>query len=82
MDDFLLVYLTIIGMLALYWVLFGEKKFKTMMENGIDKSENLKENHNVKDNENSNLKQDTPKKAKNQEKLDVDIKNNVKNKNK
>lgn len=47
MDDFLLVMLSIIGLLAIYWALFGQWKYNKMIreaeEEAIKKQEKAKE---------------------------------------
>ncbi len=43
MNDFLLFYLAVVGLLALYWVLFGEKRFQKMIKKDCKSDENLDE---------------------------------------
>ena len=43
MDDFLLVMLSIIGLLAIYWAMFGQWKHNRMMREAEEKARKRKE---------------------------------------
>ncbi len=59
MDDFLLVYLTIVGLLALYWVLFGEKRFQQKIQGSNSDKQEMENDKKIKtDDEKNDIKSD------------------------
>jgi len=56
MNNALLILLSVIGLLAIYWVLIGQWKWNNQMRLAEEKSEELKNKNNLKFDDSSNNK--------------------------